>query len=42
MWDVDELQGEEEVLADRAPEAEVEQRLERDLGVGGVDGLRER
>ena len=34
---VDELEREEEVLADGAPEAEVEERFERDVAVGGVD-----
>ena len=34
---VNELQRQEEVLADRAPEAEVQQRLERDVAAGGTD-----
>jgi hypothetical protein len=34
---VDRPQRQEEVLADEAEEAEVQQRLERQLGVGGVD-----
>ena len=34
---VDELEREEEILADRAPEAELQQRLKRDLRVGCVD-----
>ncbi len=38
-WDVDELERDEEVFADDAEEAEVDERLEAGAVVGGLDGL---
>jgi hypothetical protein len=35
---MDELEGQEEIFADRAPEAELEERLQGDVVVGGMDG----